>query len=186
MTGLTRSPRTARGALVGMAPANPLASVVVFQYNPDEMTRRLRARSAGAEAGGSRTEALRLSGAPVEEISLAVEIDAGDQLATGDPPATGLGIYPQLSSLELLLYPRSATVVANSLLARLGSIEIIPPEAPLTMLIWGVRRVLRRSAPTRSPRRRWWAPCRTGSPTGRCRSAASATSARPWRPGRTG
>ena len=46
MTGLSSSPRLIKGALVGVDLLNPLASVVVFQYNPDTMTRRLEARAA--------------------------------------------------------------------------------------------------------------------------------------------
>ncbi|HEU4421778.1 MAG TPA: hypothetical protein VFR67_04460 [Pilimelia sp.] len=144
VTGFTGSPRAARGALVGVDPMNPLASLVVFQYNPDEMTRTLQARAPGGAgaAGGARNEALRLSGAPIENITLTVEIDAADQLANGDPLAAALGIYPQLSSLEMLLYPKSAVVIANTVLALAGTIELIPAEAPLTLLIWGVKRVV--------------------------------------------
>jgi len=145
MTGFPGSPRTVRGALVGVDPMNPLASLVVFQYNPDEMTRTLQARAPGGGAGasgGARNEALRLSGAPIENITLAVEIDAADQLAAGDPLAGALGIYPQLSSLEMLLYPKSATVIANTVLALAGTVELIPAEAPLTLLIWGIKRVV--------------------------------------------
>jgi hypothetical protein len=42
----------------------------------------------------------------------------------------------------MLLYPKSALMVANEVLARFGIIEVIPPEAPLTLLIWGLKRVL--------------------------------------------
>ncbi|GAB3307765.1 hypothetical protein GCM10027451_16090 [Geodermatophilus aquaeductus] len=144
MTGFAGSPRTARGALIGLDPANPLASVVLFQYNPDEMTRTLQARAAtgGGLSGGARSEALRLTGAPIENISLAIEVDAADQLDSGDPLASELGIYPQLSSLEMLLYPKSSVVIANTALALAGSIELVPAEAPLTLLVWGIKRVL--------------------------------------------
>ena len=145
MTGLTSSPHTSRGAIVGLDPANPLASVVAFQYNPDEMTRTLQARAAAGGSGtseGARNEALRLTGAPIETINLNVEIDAADQLETGDPLATTYGIYPQLSCLEMLLYPKSTVVTANAALAAAGSIELISVEAPLTLLIWGTRRVV--------------------------------------------
>ena len=145
MTGLTSSPRTTRGAIVGVDPANPLASVVAFQYNPDEMTRTVQARAATGGAGtseGARNEALRLTGAPIENISMTVEIDAADQLAVADPLATTFGIYPQLSGLEMLLYPKSRVVIANAALAASGSIELVSPEAPLTLLIWGERRVI--------------------------------------------
>ncbi len=145
MTGLSASPRVLRGALVAIDTANPLPRVVVFQYNPDEMTRTLQARSAtgeGTTSSGARNEALRLNGAPIENITLAVEVDATDQLERGDPVATTLGVYPQLSSLEMLLYPPSQTVIANAALALAGTIEVVPPEAPLTLLVWGVKRVL--------------------------------------------
>nr|MDT0659428.1 hypothetical protein [Micromonospora sp. DSM 115978] len=143
MTGLSRSPRTTRGAIVGLDPANPLASVVVFQYNPDEMTRSLQARTpSDTGTGVPRTDALRLHGAPVESITLRVEIDAADQLAAGDSLAAGLGVYPQLSALEMLLYPKSAVVLRNTVLALAGTIEVVAPAAPLTLLVWGIKRVV--------------------------------------------
>lgn len=141
MTTFPGSPRLTRGALVGLDIFNPLASVCVFQYNPDTMTRTLQAAAAGGGEQG-RSQANRLHGAPVENISLAVEIDATDKLEAADPIAGTLGIYPQLSALEMLLYPKSAVVIANTVLAALGTIELIPAEAPMTLLVWGVKRVL--------------------------------------------
>ena len=41
MSSFPGSPRLLKGAIIGLDPAKPLASVVVFQYNPDTMTRRL-------------------------------------------------------------------------------------------------------------------------------------------------
>lgn len=129
-----------KGALVGVDIANPLASVVVFQYNPATLTRRLEARAAGE--GGDLGETTRLSGPPKETITLSVEIDAADQLEKADPLAVGMGLYPTLSALEMMLYPKTATVVANSVLALAGSIEILPIEGPLVLFAWGANRVL--------------------------------------------
>jgi len=134
------SPKILKGAIVGIDLFNPLASVVVFQYNPDTMTRTLRAQGSGD--GGARSEAMRLKGAPIETIKLDVEIDATDQLETADGLATSVGIYPQLSALEMLLYPKSALVIANSVLMALGTLEVMPPIGPFTLLIWGLKRVL--------------------------------------------
>lgn len=134
------SPRIQKGALIGADPFNPLASVVVFQYNPDAVTRTLTPRAAPAD--GSRNEALRLAGPPEESIKLDVEIDATDQLERGDPLATSLGLHPTLASLEMLLYPKSALTIANEVLLAVGIIEIIPPEAPLTVLVWGPKRIV--------------------------------------------
>lgn len=140
MTTFPGSPRLMKGAIVGIDIFNPLASVIVFQYNPDTLTRTLQAQASGA--GGDRTEALRLKGAPIETIKLDVEIDATDQLETANSLATSMGIYPQLSALEMLIYPKSALVIANTVLLAAGTIEIIPPVAPFTLFIWGPKRVL--------------------------------------------
>jgi hypothetical protein len=141
MTTFPNSPRLMKGAIVGIDLLNPLASVTVFQYNPETMTRRLQAQTLGG-GEGDRTEAMRLKGAPIETITLDVEIDATDQLETADGTATSLGIYPQLSALEMLIYPKSSVVIANTVLMALGTIEVVPPVAPFTLFVWGPKRVL--------------------------------------------
>jgi hypothetical protein len=140
MTTFPGSPRVATGALVGLDPVNPLASVIVFQYNPDEVTRRLTANAA--QDGGATGEQLRLKGPPEETISFTIEIDAVDQLERGDPQTVATGLTPVLASLELLLYPKSALTIANSVLAAFGIVEVVPMEAPLAVLVWGPQRVL--------------------------------------------
>lgn len=134
------SPNVFKGAIVGIDPLNPLASVVVFQYNPESLSRTLQARTVGGEGGG--VGPVRLAGPPEESIKLSVAIDATDQLQRGDPIASDMGIYPALSALEMLLYPKSALVIANEVLARIGVVEVIPMEGPLTLLIWGTRRIV--------------------------------------------
>ncbi|MGB7923295.1 MAG: hypothetical protein WCF57_08625 [Pyrinomonadaceae bacterium] len=140
MSSFERSPRVMRGALVGVDIFNPVASVTVFQYNPDTMTRTLQAQAAGD--GAARSEAMRLKGAPIESIKMDVEIDATDQLENADGLTTSTGIYTQLSALEMLIYPKSALVIANTVLMAVGTLEIIPPAGPLTLLVWGLKRVL--------------------------------------------
>jgi len=135
------APKVMKGAIVGIDPFNPLASIVVFQYNPDTLTRTLQAQASGGQ-GGDRTEAMRLKGAPVETFKLDVEIDATDQLERDDPLTETLGIYPQLSALEMLIYPKTALVIANTVLLATGTMEVIPASAPLTLFIWGPKRIL--------------------------------------------
>lgn len=53
MTTFPDPPRLLKGAFVGLDPMNPLASVVVFQYNPDTMTRPLEVR---ASCGGDNSD----------------------------------------------------------------------------------------------------------------------------------
>jgi len=140
MTGFPNSPRLQKGAIIGLDPFNPLASVIIFQYNPETMTRTITPQTVGGNP--DRGEALRLKGPPQEAIRLEVAIDATDQLERGDGITGALGIHPTLASLEMLLYPKSALVIANEVLLNLGVIEIIAPEAPLTLFIWGVKRIV--------------------------------------------
>jgi len=140
MSTFPNSPLLLKGAIIGVDKFNPLASIIVFQYNPDTLTRTLTAQTVGGDA--NRGEALRLKGPPQETIKLDVEIDATDQLEQANPVAVSLGIHPTLASLEMLLYPKSAVMIANEVLAAAGMIEVIQPEAPLTLLVWGPTRVL--------------------------------------------
>jgi hypothetical protein len=140
MSTFPGSPQLMKGAIIGLDPFNPLASVIIFQYNPDTLTRTLVAQTTGGDA--DKGEALRLKGPPEENIKLDVEVDATDQLETARFPAPKMGIYPTLASLEMLLYPKSALVIANEVLQAIGVIEVIQPEAPLTLFVWGARRIV--------------------------------------------
>ena len=140
MTGFSRSPRVHKGALIGLDKFNPLASVVVFQYNPEELQRTLTAQTAPPDA--DQNEAFRLKAPPKEQVAVKIELDAADQLEQRDGLAGALGLYPALASLEMLLYPKSVAVIANEVLLAAGTVEVIPPEAPLTLFAWGPKRVL--------------------------------------------
>ncbi|HWK88914.1 MAG TPA: hypothetical protein VNP72_02940, partial [Longimicrobium sp.] len=65
MSAFPGSPRLLKGAIVAM-PAAGLPGVIVFQYNPDTLTRSLQARTSGRE--GAPGEALRFTGPPEETI----------------------------------------------------------------------------------------------------------------------
>ena len=142
MSSAPVSPRLLKGAIIGLDPANPLASVIVFQYNPDTMTRKLDARPPSGSEGADKSEALRLIGPPKETITLNIEVDATDGLEANNPLATTMGVYPALSALEMLLYPKSSLVIANAIAAQVGIMEVMPPESPLTLFVWGPQRVL--------------------------------------------
>jgi len=68
MSTFSKSPRVLKVAIVGVDPLNLLASLVVLQYNPDTMERRLEPRAASSK--GDRSEAFRLTGAPKGTITL--------------------------------------------------------------------------------------------------------------------
>jgi hypothetical protein len=143
MTGLSRSPRLLKGGLVLVDPASgAVQRVITLQYNPDSLSRSLQLQ--GVTGGGDRSEALRLKGPPVETIKLEAEIDATDQLEFPDQneDAVALGLHPQLAALETIAYPTATTLTLNAVLAAVGTIEILPAEAPLTLFVWSAQRIL--------------------------------------------
>src|SRR5579863_8668638 len=130
-----------KGALVSYALPQLLPTIIVFQYNPEQVTRSVTARSA---TGGSRGDSQLTDGPPDETITLSVEIDAADQLEqpASNPITVQNGLYPALASLERLMAPPFAVVVANQVLSALGSATILGEPVPLTLFIWGAGRVV--------------------------------------------
>src|ERR1700694_3241320 len=99
-----RSPKLLKGALVvyeGNTPGPP-PQVIVFQYNPDQLKRKLEKRAPEQKkgnVGASKEDALRAQGPPQETIELAIELDAADQLAEPDQNQSALenGLLPALA-----------------------------------------------------------------------------------------
>jgi hypothetical protein len=138
---LTDTPKPRKGALVAFRLPDPTPQVIAFQYNPISLARTLEAQSQGGGTGGS-ADAFRLTGAPIETIKFEAEIDAVDQLDAGSATVAELGLHPQLALLELLVYPSSAVVIANTILLAVGTIEVVPLQAPVVLFIWGPKRIL--------------------------------------------
>ena len=134
------SPLLRKGAILSLDPNTGVSlGTIMLQYNPDNLTRSLKAQPVGEEP--DRTEILRLKGPPIETIKGDIEIDATDQLAAQDPTAMQYGIQPQLSQLELLVYPASTVLIANEALSLLGTVEILPMQSALTVFAWSRQRI---------------------------------------------
>ncbi|MGB9178151.1 MAG: hypothetical protein WCB68_02810 [Pyrinomonadaceae bacterium] len=143
MTTFPGSPRIIKGGLVLIDPETAqVQRVITLQYNPDTLTRSLQIKSV--PDSGDRSEALRLTGPPVETIKLDAEIDATDQLEfpKQNQNAVDYGIQPQLAALEIIVYPTSAQIQSNNSLSKAGTLEITPMETPLTLFVWSKSRVL--------------------------------------------
>ena len=135
------SPLVRQGAILSLDPTTgvPVSIPIMLQYNPDTLTRSLKPQAVGDEP--DRTEIFRLKGPPIETIKGDIEIDAADQLAAANPVTMSLGIQPQLSALELLVYPASTVLIANEVLSLLGTIEILPMQSALTVFAWNLSRI---------------------------------------------
>jgi hypothetical protein len=147
VTTFPGSPKLARGGIVVLEPkAARILRVIVFQFNPDTVTRTLQPQTIGQEPG-DRLEALRLKGPPHETIKLDAEFDATEQLEKPNDTAANrivakVGLSAQLAALETLVYPSSAQLLANDRQAQQGAIEIAPMEAPLTLFVWSRNRIM--------------------------------------------
>lgn len=144
MSTYPRSPRLLKAGLVLLdARTSAVTRVIALQYNPETLSRTLTPRGVEGD-GASRGEALRLTGPPVETLSLEAVIDATDRLENPDrhPDAVATGIHAQLAALETLVYPESSQLEEASRLSRAGTIEIAPMETHLTLFVWSVSRVL--------------------------------------------
>jgi len=135
------TPKVMKGGLVAYQLPELLPTIIVFQYNPDEVSRSIQTRGA---QGGGRGDANRVNGPPEETLSFTVEIDAADQLEQPRDNAVTVenGLHPIIAALEGLTYPPYPMVIANEALALAGSAFILSEQAPLALLVWGPRRVL--------------------------------------------
>jgi hypothetical protein len=142
-TGFSGSPRLIKGGIVVADPVSlAIQRVITLQYNPETVTRTLQVQGTAGTA--DRSEALRLTGPAAETIKVDAELDATDQLEfpDGNRSAVELGLHPQIAVLEALINPRVADLVAGNAQAAIGTIEIAPVQAPLTLFVWSAQRIV--------------------------------------------
>ena len=140
MTNAAAGPALVKGSLVSIDATSGVSTTIPFQFNPGTLRRSVSAQSVGGEPGG-HSSAVRYTGSPIEQVALDIEIDALSTGATVRGETEGLyGIYPQLSQLELLIYPSTQALAANAQLLASGVLEIAPYVAPLVLLVWGQNR----------------------------------------------
>jgi hypothetical protein len=145
MTTFPNAPRILKGGLVLVDPGSQLPQrIIVLQINPETLSRTVQVQAAGGEGSADRMLPLRLKAPPVETIKLDAQIDATDQLEFPDlnPRAVESGIHPELAALETMLYPPSDRLISNNARANLGTLEIAPVEAPLTLFVWSKHRIV--------------------------------------------
>ncbi|MFE2124243.1 hypothetical protein ACFW9U_26760 [Rhodococcus aetherivorans] len=140
---MTVSPKLINGGIVTLDAAGTVLRVIALQYNPDTLTRSMQVQATDT-GGTDRSEALRLKGPAVETVNLDTELDLTDALEhPGTNPGAGqVGLHPQLAALEGLINPTTATLSTNDMLARAGTLEIIPMQTPLTLFVWSRHRIV--------------------------------------------
>jgi hypothetical protein len=132
-TGYSRSPKLLKGALIQFSAPMliPIPNIVIFQYNPETMTRQLTPWSPAQhqitynEDGSVKEDKLnpeqlnQLSQPfdPQETFSLALELDAADALEEpgSHPIAVLAGVADRISAMEMLCYPPGPSALGGLL-----------------------------------------------------------------------
>jgi hypothetical protein len=142
-----------RGALIeyGSDFLGPLPNVVVFQFNPESLTRNftIPTRPTGATA----RETSQAGEVPVERFTVRALFSAADQLDQNNPLARASGVGSQLAALAQMVYPTNligglvekAIDAVGSALGGGGDppTQSIPREQyPRLLFVWGLSRVL--------------------------------------------
>jgi hypothetical protein len=154
-------PRTLRGAFVEFGLSIP-PLFVVFQFNPVQIrrNRRLSISVPSERWNTPRSESLHQTQSDLleiqklqqvnvneETIDFELRLDATDKLNDGDFITEQFGIAPQLSTLELMVHPKSESLLGAAVDALLGLDEggfsfTKKANPPLVLFIWGHKRVL--------------------------------------------
>ena len=143
---LTSSPKLIKGGLVVLAPGGgAVRNTIALQYNPDSLTRSYQVQGVGGDGGGERAQPFRLKGPAIETIKLEAEIDATDQLEHPDNNANavafGIGAADRARSKRWSIRA-SRRFSPSRRQAQNGTLEILPPEAPLVLFVWSKNRVV--------------------------------------------
>jgi hypothetical protein len=145
-----------RGALIeyGSDFMGPLPNVVIFQFNPENLTRNIQIPQR--PTGASARETSQAGDVPVEKITLTAHFSAADQLGQNKPLARLAGIGPQLAALEKMVHPKGkltgligkavdaiGAAIGDSNVTNAEAVQPIPREAfPRILFLWGLTRVL--------------------------------------------
>lgn len=145
-----------RGAMIeyGSDFLGPLPNVVIFQFNPESLTRTIQipARPSGAAA----RETTQAGEPSIEKITLKAQFSAADGMGTGNVLARTMGVGPRLAALEKMVNPASklsgligaAIDAVGDALGLGGGADDAPRQAiprekyPRILFIWGPFRVL--------------------------------------------
>jgi hypothetical protein len=165
-TGYSRSPKLLKGALIEFSERfiGPVPNVIIFQYNPETMTRSLEvwnpgggASSSGESSAGGNASHTAQPFDPPESFTLALELDAADALEdpSSHPVAFISGVADRIAAMEMLLYPQGESLLgslAGSISASLGgasaslggsSVQPVPRgTVPVVLFVWGPGRIV--------------------------------------------
>jgi len=140
-----------RGALIeyGSDFMGPIPNVVIFQFNPETLTRTVQIPSR--PTSGTQRETTQAGEPSIEKITLKASFSAADEFGDNKALARLFGVGTRLAALEKMVYPSNDLLAAIGKALGIGSNPLggsdprqpIPREKfPRILFIWGVYRVL--------------------------------------------
>lgn len=133
MSNFSRSPKLLKGALIEFSERfiGPIPNVIMFQYNPESMTRSLEVWSQDTSGSAGSTTSNDTSSTaqpfdPPETFTLALELDAADALEKPEshPVAFISGVADRIAAMEMLLYPQADSLLGGLLGSITGSLSV--------------------------------------------------------------
>jgi hypothetical protein len=161
-------PKILRGAFVEFGISIP-PLIVVFQFNPQSITRSRTAYTNTPPTPQSAQGAQNLdfvkqvlakpksliefrNGQTItveqETLSFDIRLDATDKLNDGDTITEQFGVTPKLSTLELMMLPKSQSLLGGAISALLGgkpknfAFFDTDRDPPIILFIWGRKKIL--------------------------------------------
>jgi hypothetical protein len=148
-------PYLMKGAMIeyGSDFLGPLPNVVIFQFNPETLTRTIQIPPR--PSGGAARETTQAGEPSIEKISLKAQFSAADGMGTGNVLARTMGVGPRLAALEKMVQP--AGKIGGLIGAALDAVgdllggggggdeprQTVPRQKyPRILFIWGPFRVL--------------------------------------------
>jgi hypothetical protein len=137
---------TLKGAFLNLGAGllGALPNIVVFQFNPDRVSRTpTLAQPPARPVGAGARDATQQASGPTESYSFMLRLDATDQLAQASVVAAANGILPALSALELLMMPTSRMSIDLFGLAgkKTAPYANPPTRLPTVLFFWGPFRI---------------------------------------------
>jgi len=144
-----------KGALIeyGSDFLGPLPNVVIFQFNPESLTRTIQIPPR--PSGGTARETTQAGEPSIEKISLKAQFRAANGMGTNNVLARTMGVGPRLAALEKMVHPAGKiSGLIGAAIDAIGSAlglgggggdarQTIPRENyPRILFIWGPFRVL--------------------------------------------
>ena len=143
---MTNEPKLVKGGLVVLDPeSGAVRRTIALQYNPDTITRTYQVQGVGGEGGGERAQPFRLEG-PGDRVDQASRrrstrpMRSSSRIRTRTRCASASRRSSPRSKRSSIRRPRELETLNG--LSKSGTLEILPPEAPLVLFVWSANRVV--------------------------------------------